>query len=263
LYPERWDVSNEARLHGHILNSVSDNSDILAEEDNVNMDLVVETILKSCIMSFQAKAFVQCTNPDSDPKDKPETQDVEVSYTKAYANSIAELYVQVTERFDTLRKGLGSLSKDPSTFYRDVKEETKILIRIDDNIGEMGMINRILRNQLNVLTLFHEAVHGHKPRPQRFTISSLETFAQLGAEAERVRSMVTTLLDLRQREATIEDALSMGEQSTMLFIFTAVTVLFAPLSFVVGLLAMTVEGFPEVWNKAPLAEVFGISPRPF
>ena len=55
----------------------------------------------------------------------------------------------------------------------------------------------------------------------------------------------------------------MGEQSTMLFIFTAVTVLFAPLSFVVGLLAMTVEGFPEVWNKAPLAEVFGISPRPF
>ena len=37
---------------------------------------------------------------------------------------------------------------------------------------------------------------------------------------------VTTLLDLRQREATLEDALSMGEQSTMLFVFTAVTVLF-------------------------------------
>lgn len=37
---------------------------------------------------------------------------------------------------------------------------------------------------------------------------------------------VTTLLNLRQREATLEDALSMGEQSTMLFVFTAVTVLF-------------------------------------
>jgi len=41
-----------------------------------------------------------------------------------------------------------------------------------------------------------------------------------------LNGQAVTLLDLRQREASIEDALSMGEQSTMLFIFTTVTVLF-------------------------------------
>ncbi|KAK3313979.1 hypothetical protein B0H66DRAFT_567516 [Apodospora peruviana] len=277
LYAERLDKSNEARLHDHVLNSISDNQDIQDEEDNIDMNLVAETILRSC-MAFEAKAFVQCVNPDA-PKD---CHDIEVPYTKAYSNSIAELYVQVTERFDSLRKGLGSLSKDPGAFYRDVKEETKILIRVDDNIGEIGMIKRVLLGQAGVFNMFRQAVYGPpgtepvaNSRAEDGSISnsygnadnnrtgvmpaSMETFTQLESEAERVRSMATTLLDLRQREATIEDALSMGEQSTMLFIFTAVTVLFAPLSFVCGLLALSVDGFPEMWLKGPLAEVFGLS----
>ncbi|KAK0624976.1 hypothetical protein B0T17DRAFT_492239, partial [Bombardia bombarda] len=235
LYPERLDENNEARLQDHILNSVCNNKDIQDEEDNLNMDLLVEVILKSC-MSFEAKAFVQFLDPD-DPKD---SHDVEVTYTKAYSNSIAELYVQVTERFDTLRQGLGSLSKDPGAFYRDVKQETKILIRVDDNIGEIGMIKRILLNQAGAFNMFLQAVYGRAGRrgdshpnmnddDNAFVLTSLETFSQLESEAERVREMVTTLLDLRQREASIEDSLSMGEQSTMLFIFTTVAVLFVSL----------------------------------
>lgn len=66
-----------------------------------------------------------------------------------------------------------------------------------------------------------------------------------------------TILDLRQREAAIEDVLNQGEQSTMLFIFTTVTVLFSPLALVCSILAMPIAGLPETWNASPLAKVFG------
>ncbi|KAK0654883.1 hypothetical protein B0T16DRAFT_314795 [Cercophora newfieldiana] len=260
LYPERWDKSNEARLHDHVLNSVGDNRDLQDGNNKFSINSLVETILKSCV-AFEAKAFAKCINPNV-PDD---SHDVEVSFSKAYSNSIAEIYTEATERFDSLKNGLGSLSKDPNAFYRDVKEETKILIRIDDNIGEIGMIKRILLNQATTFQRFRKAVFvggandGVSQPVCEFRPAIIDTFEQLEAEAERVRSMAVTLLDLRQREASIEDALSMGEQSTMLFIFTTVTVLFAPLSFVCGLLAMPIAGFPETWSAVPLTEVFGLS----
>lgn len=112
------------------------------------------------------------------------------------------------------------------------------------------MIKRILLNQAATFDIFWRAVLGGDDSDRGaagsrcgFRLENVETFEQLETEAERVRSMVSilptrssrcvaqsckavTLLDLRQREASIEDALSMGEQSTMLFIFTTVTVLF-------------------------------------
>ncbi|KAK4451189.1 hypothetical protein QBC34DRAFT_322911 [Podospora aff. communis PSN243] len=260
LYSERLDKTNEARFHDHVLNCVSDNRDLHDRAQDLSADLLAETILKSAL-SFEAKAFAKCVNPEA-PED---FHDVELSFSKAYSNSIAEIYTEATERFDDLKNGLGSLSKDPNAFYCDVKEETKLLIRVDDNIGEIRMIKRILLNQATTFHRFRRAVFVdgasdgtlHRTREYRPTI--IDTFEQLEAEAERVRSMAVTLLDLRQREAAIEDALSMGEQSTMLFIFTTVTVLFAPLSFVCGLLAMPIAGFPETWSALSLTEVFGLS----
>jgi hypothetical protein len=97
------------------------------------------------------------------------------------------------------------------------------------------MIKRILLNQASTFQRFRQAVFGASTDGGpigsgcEFRPANIDTFEQLEAEAEHVRSMVVTLLDLRQREASIEDALSMGEQSTMLFIFTTVTVLFVSL----------------------------------
>ncbi|RYP03773.1 hypothetical protein DL765_010396 [Monosporascus sp. GIB2] len=252
LYPERWDKTNEARLHDHVLKSVSNNCDI---QDDPEAHEVAKTILKSCL-SFEAKAFAKCITVNPNPDEPNDFEDVGVTFSQAYANSIAEMYTELTKRFEDLKEDMGSLSKDPNKFYRDAKEETKILIRSDDNIGEIRMIKRILQNQATTFDIFCEAVYGKK---HRYRSATLETFEQLETDAERVRAMAVTLLDLRQREAAIEDALSQGEQSTMLFIFTTVTVLFSPLSLVCGILAMPIVGFPEIWDASPLAEVFGFA----
>lgn len=263
LYAERWDVNNEHKLHNHILKTVNDDPDINKPNDDASddMDIVAGVIIKAC-MCFEAKAMVKCDDPDADP-DTPvhlRYKMEPVTFTKSFSASIARTYFQVTRRFDELKTVMGSLSKDPTKFYADTQRETAILIDIDDTIGEIGMIKRILTTQVNALTKFERGVPlSIQSGGTHNEIEILQRFKALEAEAERVRSMVTTLLKLRQREATLEDALSMGEQSTMLFVFTVVTVLFAPLSFVAGLLALSIDGLPETWTKSPLAEIFGLS----
>jgi len=152
-------------------------------------------------MSFEAKGFAHCTSPNT----QDEAGDVEVTYTTAFANSIAESvslskksqlfsfpancleYVQVSERFDALETGLGSISKDPDYFYRDVWKETKMLIEIDDIVGEMGMIKRVLQNQTDVINTFRLAISGEEEGGSR---PRLEAFSRLESDAKRVRSMV-------------------------------------------------------------------------
>lgn len=105
---------------------------------------------------------------------------------------ITTQYFQVTQRFDKLKKGMGSISKDPNKFYQDTQKETAILIDIDDTIGEIGMIKRVLSNQAKVFDRFQSEVQGKNPnkvaKPHEGEI--LARFDMLEAEAKRVRSMV-------------------------------------------------------------------------
>lgn len=127
---------------------------------------------------------------------------------------------------------MGSLSKNPTMFYKDTQEETAILIDIDDIIGEIGVAKRISLTQTMALRQFQEQfLKCDQSRRAAYKGEILQKFEALETEAERVRAMITTLLNLRQKEVTLEDALSMGEQSTMLFVFTVVTVLFVSLDF--------------------------------
>ncbi|CCF37434.1 hypothetical protein CH063_08762 [Colletotrichum higginsianum] len=74
---------------------------------------------------------------------------------------------------------------------------------------------------------------------------TLDFFKRLEEDANRVRDSITTLLDLRQREANIEEALSASEQSKILFIFTGATVVFAPLSWATGIFQIDVVGLAQ------------------
>ncbi|KAK4116028.1 hypothetical protein N656DRAFT_841544 [Canariomyces notabilis] len=264
LYPERWNRHNEAKLHIHLLDQVSKNDDI--QDRDLNMRHAAETLIRSC-MSFVTV--------------------IQISYTTAFANSIGDLYLKAIHWYEQLTKSLGSLSVSPTKFYQSVEEGTRLLIKIDDIIGEIGMIRKVQMSQAAAAMTLSDAlwgdlsefrysfrdrvpeeasVHGaiteaRANREQQYTRSLinavLESFSQLEADANRVRSMLKTLLDLRDREAALENAMSGKTQSTMLFIFTIITVLFAPLSFVSSLLALKIEDLPETWTKPPLAGVFG------
>jgi len=138
--------------------------------------------------------------------------------------------------YDTLHRSLGSLIQDPKEFYRSIKTGTTLLMQVDDVIGEIGMVRRIQTIQARAVQALSAAVDEctrggmDKQEKEQYNLATLtpfiETFSMLEADAERVRSMLTMDLDLRHREAAIENALSGTERNTMLFIFTTITVLF-------------------------------------
>jgi hypothetical protein len=74
------------------------------------------------------------------------------------------------------------------------------LIRIDDNIGEIRMIKRILLNQASTFDIFQRAVYGNLSLHDAagtfatgcgYQRANIDTFDQLETEAERVRAMVS------------------------------------------------------------------------
>ncbi|KAI0857113.1 hypothetical protein F4860DRAFT_506316 [Xylaria cubensis] len=68
---------------------------------------------------------------------------------------------------------------------------------------------------------------------------------KLEEDAERVERNISTKLDLRQKHAIMREAHSAAMLSATVFGFTIITVIFAPLSFVVALFALPIDKFNE------------------
>ncbi|KAK5637688.1 hypothetical protein RRF57_013403 [Xylaria bambusicola] len=68
---------------------------------------------------------------------------------------------------------------------------------------------------------------------------------KLEQDAERVEQDVLIQLDLKQRHATMKEAHSVAVLSATVFGLTIITVIFAPLSFVVALFALPIDQFNE------------------
>ncbi|KAI1360900.1 hypothetical protein F5Y08DRAFT_331250 [Xylaria arbuscula] len=64
-------------------------------------------------------------------------------------------------------------------------------------------------------------------------------------DAERVEHNISVQLELKQKHATIKEAHSTAILSATVFGFTIITVIFAPLSFVVALFALPIDQFKE------------------
>ncbi|KAJ5701245.1 hypothetical protein N7488_008793 [Penicillium malachiteum] len=65
------------------------------------------------------------------------------------------------------------------------------------------------------------------------------------ADAQSVQSDITSLLDLKQKEATIIEAQATRRQSDSVMVFTVVTVVFLPASFLASLFALNVVEYPH------------------
>ncbi|KAM0248964.1 hypothetical protein ACHAP5_003173 [Fusarium lateritium] len=64
-------------------------------------------------------------------------------------------------------------------------------------------------------------------------------------EVETINNSINTLLDLRQKQASISQANDTAKQSNTIFVFTVITIVFLPLSFLSSLFALDVSSFPH------------------
>ncbi|OJJ37960.1 hypothetical protein ASPWEDRAFT_472784 [Aspergillus wentii DTO 134E9] len=94
----------------------------------------------------------------------------------------------------------------------------------------------------------------------------------MALEADMVQNSINTLLDLRQKQASIKEAefgrLQANDtvrQSNTIMVFTIVTIIFLPLSFLSSLFALDVSSFPHEGDNLRYPEwwlfpiLFGVS----
>lgn len=82
-------------------------------------------------------------------------------------------------------------------------------------------------------------------RPRALFKKYRRRIAKLGNDAERVERLISTKLDLKQKHAALKEAHSAAVLSAAVSGFAVITVIFAPLSFVVALFALPIDMFNE------------------
>ncbi|RBR12019.1 uncharacterized protein FIESC28_08789 [Fusarium coffeatum] len=136
-----------------------------------------------------------------------------------------------------------------------IHREAELLREIRDIRDELGMLKALLEHQETVWkqAFDTEELRGCFQYHHPWTPTDIkEDLDEILAEVERTIDSINTLLDLRTKQASIKDAEygriqanDEARQSKSVFIFTIVTVVFLPLSFLSSLFALDVSSFPH------------------
>ncbi|KAI0545985.1 hypothetical protein F4679DRAFT_575734 [Xylaria curta] len=185
----------------------------------------------------------------------------------------------------TYENALVALSEEVNQYTKnalveeiDLDQEKALFHQISDLREELSMVKSILASQEEVWNEYMNVVESkskpNKPlnvdsfeatvikrlglegterevtaRQNRRTRAKLSKYnrriAKIEQDAERVEHNISTKLELKQKHATIKEAHSTAILSATVFGFTIITVIFAPLSFVVALFALPIDKFKE------------------
>ncbi|PQE25595.1 ankyrin repeat protein [Rutstroemia sp. NJR-2017a BBW] len=190
---------------------------------------------------------------------------------------------------------LGPVNMDSDLF--SIIEETQLLVEIRDIRDELGILQMILSDQLTPVEEFEEFMNKatesktNSPKakaPNMVIESHLYRIGKMDKLAEKTYQSLNHLLDLKQKQANVSEALSARKQMESLaqqaeaantlaensyeqtvlaadqaaesarqgktvLVFTVITIIFLPLSFMAAFFAINVDVFPfNADGKLPL-----------
>jgi len=131
-----------------------------------------------------------------------------------------------------------------------IRDAANLLKEIKDIRDELNILKAIVTHQKKVWT----ELHGNEPKVNSlkgaaYIINEIE---EMDKQATRIQNAVSSILDLEQNEASIAEATSSREQAEesiqqgrTLLVFTIVTIIFLPMSFLASLFALNVSSFPR------------------
>ena len=181
------------------------------------------------------------------------------------------------EKFSAAYRKLGNKTKDSAAFLEtlnNLQEETDLLIELKDIRDELHIMETILIDQQRVANEFRnletKVIRDHKmslssSKTEEFEAmdsiinQGLQDIAKLDAQATRLSQSLSDLLQLKQAhynafqlKSSHKLALNGAKQGRAVLVFTIVTIIFSPLSFVAAFFTMNLTIFPE---KLPLSYV--------
>jgi ankyrin repeat protein/Mg2+ and Co2+ transporter CorA len=148
----------------------------------------------------------------------------------------------------------------------DIGAETDLLAEIKDIRDELNMIAKVLEDQRSVLPdmeasitdIYREEHKSQQDLKRRFkdmlkTIDThIKDLERMDKQAKRIYDSITDLLDLKQKHANAfearfarDQAAGTARQSQTIMVFTIVTIIFLPLSFIAAMFTINIREFPH------------------
>ena len=148
----------------------------------------------------------------------------------------------------------------------DIGAETDLLAETKDIRDELNMIAKVLEDQRSVIPdleaaitdIYKEERKSQQDLKRHFkdqlkTIDTqMKDLERMDKQAERIYKSITDLLDLKQKHANAfearfarDQAAGTARQSQTIMVFTIVTIIFLPLSFIAAFFTINIEEFPR------------------
>jgi len=156
----------------------------------------------------------------------------------------------------------------------DIREEIKLLVEVKDVRDEINIILTVLNIQQSLVEQLSQTVEGRPPLLQTPLVKNMikidiNDFVKLDNQAKTIQEKLNTLMDLKQKAANAweakearETAVAATKQGNTVLVFTIVTIVFLPLSFMSSFFAIGIAAFPHDSNSGevnwPLGTIMGI-----
>ncbi|KAF2110079.1 hypothetical protein BDV96DRAFT_668533 [Lophiotrema nucula] len=142
----------------------------------------------------------------------------------------------------------------------DISEETEYVKEIKDIMDELTSMARVFEQQYELLA---SRANGNELDPvELYSSGAAASFEevtakikQLQKEADRVYKSLVDLLDLKQKQAGVQQADDTAQQGLTILVFTIITIIFSPLSFIAGVFSMNAI---EINQDRPLSHIWKV-----
>lgn len=163
---------------------------------------------------------------------------------------------------------IGEKTKQYSNTFFDISIETQLLAEIKDIRDELQIINMVLQYQSNVLPEVAENILrelGGKKSPEATEIERkkkeqlklieihMKDIKRMMEQTDGIYASLTNLLDLKQKHANAFEARFASNQAALtarqgqtILVFTIVTIVFLPMSFIASFFAINMEDFSQM-----------------
>lgn len=193
-----------------------------------------------------------------------------IEFLELFREAIGNATDQYANYFRKFTEATSQLGTNSDTGSESAKiKQIQLGIEVEDIIDELYMLKRLFNTQKLVLEQGYEATRERphlkvmhdrmKELSRRISVDYMPQTEQLTSDSERLRKSLFDLLDLQQKEESVREARSANQQalftakqalsahdqaaaaeaqSLILFIFTVVTIVFLPLSFLTSFFGM-------------------------
>ncbi|KAI0007278.1 hypothetical protein F4779DRAFT_592586 [Xylariaceae sp. FL0662B] len=155
-------------------------------------------------------------------------EDINIDHEKAFFHRISDLREELSMIKSVLAEQEEVWKEFMATMWpnREPGQQQGRTLNAEETEGDLGQFPSGFKD---------EAEWNAVRRPRALFNKYRRRIAKLEEDAERFERNISTKLDLKQKHAVMREAHSTAIVSAMVFGFTIITVIFAPLSFVVAL----------------------------